>query len=963
MTPKPNGFAIISVLLVLTVLTIMVVAFMQSMRIERLTARSYLNKTKAELVAEAGVNAAIVRLKEADLVSPITAYEEHEAFLKQEVLLSPYLVAIEPDAKGLTISKKRFLASSADIFTPPSDDPKSADTMDINAVFGSQTNGLIGLRDIGGARREVPVDWIYLKDSDNKIVGRYAYWIDDESAKVNLSKAGSIDSTLKHVRKAGGSASEISLFPLLDKGSSVKAFIDFRGSSENLLRTMLTFRQAPLLDLSDADFEDIRGSLTAFSQADERGALGIRRINLNEWANAERSKFSTPPERKALAGKVVAMGDYINAALPDFGSRYYPGVVTVDDKRRYCAKIAGNIQDYIDTDSQPTVIRQDLINWQEPPDPAGIGEGAPTQPPAVFGKEVVPAIGEYVGFYYNDGGSLRIDHTFEVWNIHTKPIDLSKLGNVKILMAERNAITRGAAVLNFPGSESGSNPPLVINIPNMALLPAGEYQLLTTLPLPPAVQLDSSWVVGVPQKVALSPRENVYTYGPTGLRMQGDRTAIAGDANTEIVTANEFGYLDIQARVAQQGTGSLGTVNLITSNQQIIASQSFGNNKTATGNNMHRGYPLDSADPRSFTEVYPKYGESIGSRSSIAWRRNTSNSGAGSITRLGSDSSGVFPDNPNTVAAAGTVPEPLNRAAGNISLQAVSVISDGAMITIGELGFIYDPAISEIVGGNYTVSGGEPTMCRGGFRTLSIGSNRGEVEGPNRLTHVVPKVAEPLTSNRAYRLLDLFSASSEGKGLFNINSFLRDPNNLAFRCLLDEFNIQQNLLADADFAGPKDPTFPTSALEVQEEALIKALEKYVEVNGPFLSLGQMTNADIFNKGKDLIKAKSSSAGLDITPNARNTDRTDRGREEVFRNLVGLLTLKGSTFSVYAVGQAGELNSQGKFVTQSTSRTVKIVEMKRKYQEEDPLKVLTMPELLDNNKPLSNSITVLQNLTY
>lgn len=949
--PKPRGTqgaAIISVLLVLTVLTIMVVAFLQSMRIDRLTARAYLNKTKAEMLAKAAANSAGKRIRNSDLNCPVTAYENYTLKLLGTPTSTTILTAIQPSTDGSSVASRVYLASTKDDATPP--DPASNDTFDINTAFGAYSLGWIGLKKVNAStsaitRKPVPVEWIYATDNDGKVIGRYAFWVDDESARIDMWTAGSVANPtgtppdLGHSHRAGNSPGEISLHGILTSTAEVQQFLDFRGLFTLRPPGAMTFFQAPIP--SFASTENIRSVVGLQGKSDERGSLGKRKINLNTWANTN-ADHTTPGGRTNLVNKVIALGDYIDDALPDFGKRYHTGAVNNADKRLYCIKIAANIQDYVDQDSQPTVIRNNLGGWQNPPDPTAIGEGAPVLPPAVFGKEVVPAIGEYVGYYYNDSGVLRIDHTFEVWNIHSKPVNLSGLGNVRILMAERNDVTpiSSAPDPSLPG-EPG-NPPLTLTIPSASSIAAGSYTLLTTLPASSAY--DSQWVVGTPARIRLSRAEPTYTYGTGGLRMSGDQLATSADVDTEIVVMNEFGYLDIQPRVAQQGSVNLRSSDGV----RVIASQSFGNDASSGGNNTNRHYPLDSGDPRSLTEVFSIYSEGGGLPSAIAWRRNTANSQG--ATLLGGESQGgTYGIIPNNSGAAGDyVPEPTRSLNMNATLDAISIIRDGNMASIGELGLIYDPAIS----GPKEPAGYPNTTQRAGFRTMAIGSPLGETLGPAPLTQVT-------AASKVHRLLELFTATNELEGKIHLNSALRDESNLPLRALLDQLHTQSNDTATSDFAGPRDPAFPGSAaaaFTVNTDNVIAALSTRLSsaTPGPFLSLGQLGELSIFTSGTQLFAPSSFS----MAPNAANNTLLDRGREEIFRNIVERLTLKGSRFRIFAVGQSGEINKNNVFVPYSTARMTRLIEVTHEYPQADPLASLAMPDIRNNNTPTGTNIVPL-----
>ncbi|MEM6822268.1 MAG: hypothetical protein AAF558_10030, partial [Verrucomicrobiota bacterium] len=835
--------------------------------------------------------------------------------------------------------RRDYLTSSANATSAPS----GTDFTDINASFNSERFGWIGLKNSSGNRKTVPVQWIYINDSNGDVAGRYAYWIDDESARIDMETAGQAinlsggASDLAHRRENGRSNSEVAIHGLFSDLASVREFLTFRQSFPAPWPGKETYRHFQGIAWIGSDYEQVRGQVTSGSLEDERGSLGIRKINLNTWA-ATNSDFTTNSGQTDLVEKVVNLGRFIDEALPQFGDRYHDGSVSALDQELYCIKLAANIQDYIDSDSQPTVIRQNLTSWQLPPIPTGIGEGAPALPPAVFGKEAVPVISEYIGYYYPDAGRLRIDHSFEVWNIHTKDIEVARLGNVRILMAERNEIAPTSSGVDPSVLGEPNTPPLVINVPNSVSFPSGRYSVLSTLP-PTSIHY-SQWISGSPKRISIPRGEPAYDYGG-GLRMDGDQLASSADADTEIIIMNEYGYLDIQVRIPQQGP-----INLGPGERKVIASQPFGNDGSSGGNNVHRAYPLDSGDPRSFTEIHPTYSDQNSTiPSSIAWRRNSANQRG--ATRLGGESRGptygIIPT--NSGSRRQHVPEPVPVPDMNQGLDAISVIRDGSMQTIGELGFIYDPATS----GNGTTRN---TRQRAGFRTLNIGSRVGELTGIQRLSHVIP-------SNRADRLLELFTVSDPIPGKILLNSALRERQNIALRSILENFSTQTNSTTNSIFPSPRDPKLGNSGLDINADRVINEMIAHAEDNsrGPFLSLGQLADLNLFNTGDTLHRGNSPN----LAPGSNNQSVMDRGREETFRHLVGLLALKGSKYRIYTIGQAGELDRNGNFIVRSTSRLLQIHQLERQYPQTDGLASLAMPSLLTNNQPTSVESSLLWEL--
>ena len=106
-------------------------------------------------------------------------------------------------------------------------------------------------------------------------------------------------------------------------------------------------------------------------------------------------------------------------------------------------KIAANIRDYIDTDSQPTIVNNDTgltVNIGAAPQHSLPGGGLSSANEVLaIGKEAVPFIQEYMVRVKQDefsnrlGASatykLEIDHYLELYNMSTRDIPVSSLGS------------------------------------------------------------------------------------------------------------------------------------------------------------------------------------------------------------------------------------------------------------------------------------------------------------------------------------------------------------------------------------------------------------------------------------------------------------------------------------------------------------------------------------------------------
>jgi len=179
-TPRNKGFAIVIVLCFLVLLTILIVGFATSMRLERQASRSVVGSQKADLLARSAVNHAAAIL-DRNIPAPR---------LPGESLANPTNWIINP---GLLTTVTGTSTTNA---IPLSSNPSASYASTAN---DANLNGplLDGTYPIGGnASNPMRVAWVNVLENPaapasatNKITGRYAFWMDDENAKVNINTA------------------------------------------------------------------------------------------------------------------------------------------------------------------------------------------------------------------------------------------------------------------------------------------------------------------------------------------------------------------------------------------------------------------------------------------------------------------------------------------------------------------------------------------------------------------------------------------------------------------------------------------------------------------------------------------------------------------------------------------------------------------------------------------------------
>ncbi|MDQ3620963.1 MAG: hypothetical protein M3463_00515 [Verrucomicrobiota bacterium] len=197
-----GGAALVITLAVLVLMTIMVVSLNDLMRIERGSARSHVEKTRAEMLAQRGVASVIARLRQ------VTANPGRNWISQPGQLVAGAASGTPKDLQDpiALSSGSPSPAALSDLSMPaylkPAElnvstfDPPTSDGIQPHLISNPTLPG-------DGNAVQMPLAWIYVRrdgledlaeqpntaDAANPIVGRYAYWTDDESSKVNYNLA------------------------------------------------------------------------------------------------------------------------------------------------------------------------------------------------------------------------------------------------------------------------------------------------------------------------------------------------------------------------------------------------------------------------------------------------------------------------------------------------------------------------------------------------------------------------------------------------------------------------------------------------------------------------------------------------------------------------------------------------------------------------------------------------------
>ena len=271
--PKRLGSALVMTLVIIVLITVVTVGYLASVMLETKTAGAGLDQERAYGIAMIGAHQAMSRVREA--LGPWDDPYKNFATNSPEFYWS-----VSPGR--IT----RWQYSSLDhtnygLFSE-SDTP---DLVNLNRQLADGSYPIIG----GGTNPpDVSVKWVnLLRDpsqaagATNAIIGRYAFWVDDEGAKINVNTA---DGTEKYTTNSLGigSPSEVSLQALPQGGANLDST-----TAQNIVQIARTSHFSSPREILRASgvtsdvFTSNVFSLTAYSRSPELNIFGQPRVALS----------------------------------------------------------------------------------------------------------------------------------------------------------------------------------------------------------------------------------------------------------------------------------------------------------------------------------------------------------------------------------------------------------------------------------------------------------------------------------------------------------------------------------------------------------------------------------------------------------------------------------------------------------------------------------------------------------
>jgi|GEM_PF-1864640 len=210
-----SGMALIITLLLLSLMTIIAIAFLGTMTWQMSASRRNYENERARALTRLGLNCAVAQLR-------LAIGNWDDPFNNFTNAAPTYYWSISP---GVLTRWSYSQAAPLTNYPLFSIDPNgSSAVVNLNAQAGDGTYPILG------NTRSLSVYWVnVLKNpanttasSLNPIIGRYAFWVDDENAKINLNTA---DGTLKYTTNSLGlgTPSEVDLRVLQQGGANLSA--------------------------------------------------------------------------------------------------------------------------------------------------------------------------------------------------------------------------------------------------------------------------------------------------------------------------------------------------------------------------------------------------------------------------------------------------------------------------------------------------------------------------------------------------------------------------------------------------------------------------------------------------------------------------------------------------------------------------------------------------------------------
>jgi len=1048
---REHGVALITTVIVVAVLAVVAVAMMQSTTVDRLSSRSVANYTRAKLAAEAG--AAVSRSMVVDLIrrypDSVTVWQNigggavngtnNEATVlyvraqtadtnlgASPALFGPAVTYLaQPLVSRVGTDPQSVSTNLLALASAVSSVPLAAGTsVNINLTNDSRPEPFVGNRSATNAGAPVTAaQWIYMtKDgapvsAANPYVARYAFWIEDESFKINVNVA---TNGARGASSLGTNPAEVRLDGSLQSSANTairnidaSAAVTTRASLGGVLPTAATAALAGNLSNSSAAPE-FRFLTTAYSAGLDLSRAGFRRFPLVQ---------ATFPAGDSDSFKRFVAAITNANACPDFGQRFYKtnadasgtafssqlnaNHVTAAHAELYLLRLAASVKDMLDSDSTPTILTGadvasvgifDNLSYVDPANAFAIeveGGGTLGAPVignarlAAVGKENLPRLQEYAihgrvikmdppGYNTNSASSganfeITIDHYLEFWNMGTNDIDLSGYW-IKIYDMPEFDLGGGSSTPSLTDPARS----VTLQIPSGSI-PAGSVRVVTTAPSDQVnTLLAPSGVISA--TITAGARE----FSGTTMKYY-TATRATNSAGTKFDRAYK---LETKYR-----TGSVGSSVADFGTTMVMGNATNGYLDSFVGlpisrDNSSAAFDLDARHPDRITQsnsYYVRAGSLMGNNSAT-WNN------------VASTASG-FGDPLAAVGDPRTLNEPLEMLIYRDSSQTPSRVEQSRFLDASLSDPAALPAANVTLGSanaNFvsadkwpdcaSLSSGAQSapmpVLNSAFRTIG---DLGFVFDPVRVRGNSTNIDRVRSGGRTLRIgqSELWNSTNNRSGLWDGSQTNASRNRVAWR-LADIFTTNTNrtnvsiaglinpngALRDGGAAmraalfgmtmlGPSEGSpSPVAGRAINLTNIVSA----ASTNSPGL-IARLTNnsgwvagaVNPFWERGEISELGGSYAFSNFVANLNAQSVFDRSREEIVRRTIDMITTRGSVFSVYVVGQSLQ-------VAQNVTNVLSTARIKQTFEMIPSLPAGATNDLFDPSSGVSSRFAQVTNYT-
>jgi len=837
---KNTASSLVVSLLVIVLLTVIVVAFVQTMSLARVNAKGYTEFRQATLAAEAGLDMAMAQLFIAAdtnraFVTGLTNYPTTNYSL---TVIGVRDLTNRAQLMPLVSGPTNYLAgfgqpgweSSFSAYVTAATSANASVSIDLNTArhFIQQTNDANLYR----------AAWVVMTNTAGikTNYSRFAYIMVDETARINPTLHAGLGEGLTNSTNWYSGPQDITLTRTNAEMLTAAQMAEVLANSDVFRNTDATLGQ--VFPNREA-YEAVKHLFTKQTNSSYESIPGWfadggkPKYNINDLATN-----TLYGANAALRAENIA--SIIGRNLTNFYQR--DPALKATNTTKYLNRLAANIVDYIDADDQFTLVGGESTGMEI--------SGFPYQ----FAERIRAVEGGHsIDSIPHSAARLETQYFVGVWNPYSKPVTI-KTATIRV-WNRPNYTFISAAGIATPEYRYTINPDQVLQ--------ANEYGALEfPTQLLPRVTSGGDTTTNPPvyleagpnnyvqyefsingQVISKTPGTNASKLTPGGGMEQDDTRT-----RDENILLGEYEYQHVLV-----GTNNLWMIRSLSSDATLsdprfarLAHTVWGSGLSASSwtKTLWKGRALEYSTLWAQRDYLPRDG------------------------RVG-QSAGSEANTPNSVTSQY---QPADASA------APGVIRNDAMKSIGELGFIYDPAHAATDLSTNNPKGSDKLFSfkspyqNGGGRTLRIGQPESMGSGDDNWN---------VSGRRAIELLDLFTIDSDegAKGRINPNT----ASTLALTAILGGIKVKSDT-GDAE-RGLADPL---------------KLANLIITNRPYSSISDLykiTSQFISTANYDPAPAYYLGAGM-----ARFPKMADSTREEAFGKLVSHLTVQSRAYRVYVIGQ-------------------------------------------------------------